>query len=264
MSDIEEEREEETISYIEYKSKFKTGDLLLFGGDSLFSAAVKMATLSSISHIGMVFRFEEPFLVQRENERYRAELIQAKDNLYFWHSQLTEFENTADIFSGEPKTGVQLNYLSSVIDEFDDNVVRWRPLVREVPTCDHHLIEWLKKQAKKPYEKNCGDLMYSVLSKWCYIEPPRHTDNSYFCSELMIRTYQRLKLIHSRSQEEVVVPSHYVPQDFMPGGEVDDLVTGLDNSLDDKVYKLDFSLPTTTAAKSGSWIWKALFSPKKS
>jgi len=50
----------------------------------------------------------------------------------------------------------------------------------------------------------------------------------------------------------------------MPGGEVYDLVTGLDNSLDDKVYKLDFSLPTTTAAKSGSWIWKALFSPKKS
>jgi hypothetical protein len=74
--------------YEDIRSSLKTGDVVLMGGSSIFSRAIRRLTRSKWSHVGMVMKVEE------------------FDTLLLWES--TTNGHDKDVQTGEVKRGVQL------------------------------------------------------------------------------------------------------------------------------------------------------------
>ena len=170
------------------ESTLRTGDIVLFSGTAASSWLIQFGTCSPYSHVGMIVR--------------------SRGALYLWHAPGQSLHSFHDVFSNKNPGGPHLNtlrpllkaaagrcYLSRLKGEpFDDP--------RDTP-----LWDFMREAAKRPYERSTRDLVLSA-----YDGPfgrNRPDPSSYFCSELIAETYERMGIVASDEPAD-----EYVPGDF--------------------------------------------------
>lgn len=199
------------IHYEDLRASLKTGDLVLFSGIGHISCPIQGCTHSPWSHVGMVVRC--------------ADYGEADDNLYLWHSNGEIAKNTQDVLTGREKKGPQLNPLADFIRGYDGAVVIRQisapPQIKVHGECSDRLKEFMEKHAPKDYEQSMGELANTMCEEpfgfvwgmWGNMCWKRTGDDSFFCSELIARTYQMMGYLSTKRAANM-----YTPSDFSSSG----------------------------------------------
>jgi hypothetical protein len=127
-----------TIDYEDISEGLKTGDLVLFSGNSLYSRIVQCFTINPISHVGMVIKCKDR---------------KGHDSLYLFHSIITTIKGKdKDFITKKEKNGPQMNPLkSSIINADGDVFIRRLNLDSENSTLksDHcgntEISKWIRR-----------------------------------------------------------------------------------------------------------------------
>jgi hypothetical protein len=156
-------------AYNELRKDLKTGDIVLMGGTSIFSRAIRLLTRSKWSRVGMVMKVEE------------------FDMLLLWES--TTNGHDEDVQTKKVKRGVQLVPLSKRVRGHTGNLA-FRQLSRplhdgEITT----LNEFRHSVRDRPYDFNGLELLKSALDFGAFLTNSEDL-SAYFCSELIADTYQ--------------------------------------------------------------------------
>ncbi len=200
------------VNYDESKGSLRTGDIILFDGNTLESLVVQIGTVSPWSHVGMVVRMES----------YEGPHADA-DGLYMWHSYGNRVKKAPDVL-GKPsalKDGPQLISLGRSLVRYKGAIFvrRLNPagIAQVVEHSDQKAVmAWMRVVVKTHYERSLDELFYAA-----YDGPFGHNteedEDSYFCSELLAETYSRLGLLDKRRADS---PSEYTPYDFSSRGRI--------------------------------------------
>lgn len=172
---------------------FKTGDLILFKGNGIFSKIITALPGSDYSHIGMYVEYE---------------------------NQACVFESTSlgtlpDIKTGKPAYGVQLTSFNDRVRSYDGEVF-YRSVVGERPaTIDHILGILIERHHGKPYEQSRRELINAELDLPLPWELNKEDDSSLFCSETVALALRAMAIMR-----ETEKPSNeFTPSDF--AGDID-------------------------------------------
>ena len=184
-------------------SLLKTGDLVFFSGKGPLSVLVQIGTRSQWSHIGMIVHVnDEPCIWE---SRYRSR----------YHSIKYQLGRTT---LPPSKPGVSTTPLRIRLRHFDGKI-SVRPLKH--PLTEHQLIslsQFREEVKDRPYEKHGMELLKAI-----YDGPGGQNAedlSSFFCSELVAETYQRLGLLVD--DKDGGKPSNeYTPKDFTPPGRLE-------------------------------------------
>jgi len=171
------------------QANLKTGDILLFSANGLYSNVVKTFTRSKWSHVAMVIN----------DDKY--------DELAIFESNSEK--DAQDLLTGDYEEGVRLVCFNERINAFNGKVSVRR---LEGALLNNQLIEALDhlmaKIMNKPYEKSKAQLLGAV-PKSPLIGNKKEDLSTLFCSELVAEAYQELGLLPCD------IPSNtYVPSDF--------------------------------------------------
>jgi hypothetical protein len=177
-------------SYENLEKNLDTGDLVFFSGNSgSFSFLIKLVTISPITHVGMVYKYN--------------------GKLCLWHSPNTPVACCPDILSGKFKDGPQLNKLKRALKNYNGTCMI-RKLIKPngfEKFDDEILFNFMKKSINSTYERSFIQLFLSVYDGPC---GENYIDHSgYFCSELIAQTYQRLNILNKEKED-----SEYTPADL--------------------------------------------------
>jgi len=161
----------EQILYADARKRMRPGDVIAFGGKGHFSEIIKMATFSSVSHVGTVLQTQIP---EDDSGRFFNQIIESA---------------TVRGFSG-----VNISRLSDRLDEYDGEIW-WLPLsdeIRQQRFNQKAFFDFLFQQAKekKPYDmpQAVGSAIDALDSLPFGIEGPGHNRedfSKFFCSELV-------------------------------------------------------------------------------
>ena len=177
-----------TKDYSEIRPRLKTGDIVLMGGTSLFSRAIRKLTGSKWSHVGMVIKIKEP------------------DMLLLWESTTSGLGK--DVQTGKVKRGVQLLPLSQRVSDHKGNLC-FRPLNRSLESGELKKLGDFRHSVKdKGYDFDAIELLRAAVDAGQYWQN-REDLSAYFCSELIAETYQAIGFL-----DEIKNSNEYTPNDF--------------------------------------------------
>ncbi len=202
----------EDIKTIEKKKLLdisKTGDLILWKGTGIFSCIINLTIASSITHVGMVVRFEKNSTIKIKGQN----IVLDSSIPYFVHSIIEEVSDVNDVFTKKPKEGVQINKLSDVLNsESNTDKLYYRKLLnRNSFKLDHESLKrFILKNHSKSYEKNFFELVKSSNSS-----NSRENTNYYFCSELVAYMYESLGIDSKLNP----IPNNITPLSFSEESE---------------------------------------------
>jgi len=180
--------------YEEIRNQLKTGDILLFSGKSGISEGIKFFTLSKWSHVGMVYRPNDP--------------LDEKGTVFCWES--TTLSNLADADTGKLTQGVQRVELSERLERcfasgYEINV---RPLSKPLTDDMIRTLNAFRHEVSgRPYEKNKLELLKAAYDG--IFGENKEDLSSLFCSEMVAEAYQRMGLF-----TKAVPSNEYTPKDF--------------------------------------------------
>lgn len=194
------------VTRSKYEGRVKTGDLLLFSGNDLWSGFIKCMTLSDWTHVGMVVCDE-----QDENPQ---------------------------VFEMHARRGAQMVPLDHRIKSYK-GIISVRPLVTELDGSQlDALYTYVDDSLSTPFKANYQHLVDSYLMYWSFNIPlmggafvtpdsslPK--SNGKMCTELLLNAMDSMKLrkpVLKRSKRNGTVirsPCSYMPQDFS-SSSVDD------------------------------------------
>ncbi len=182
------------MRYETIRDQLKTGDVLLFSGKGGISEGIKFFTLSKWSHVGMVYRLEDPHDV--------------KGTVFCWES--TTLNDLADVDSGKLTQGVQRVELSERLERCfaKDYEISVRQLSQ--PLTDHMLKalnDFRHEVSGRPYERHKIELIKSAYD--LVLGANKEDLSSLFCSELLAEAYQRMGLLTEEKPS-----NEYTPKDF--------------------------------------------------
>ena len=178
-------------NYDELRPDLKTGDLVLTTGRGPVSAAIRWATRSAWSHVGMIVRAQE------------------WDTVLLWEA--TTLGAAYDVEQGRPVKGVRLVPLSHRVGAPGQTMAvrQLRGVLLE--TRDVVALSDLRKALNgRPYEQNELELLRSAWDG--PLGANREDLSSVFCSELVAEAYQALRLL-----PDSIPSNEYVPGDFGEG-----------------------------------------------
>jgi len=165
----------------------KTGDVLLFKGEGLFSTLVMAPPDAEYSHVG----------------------------LYVNHSgygpcvfESTSIGNLCDIITGEKADGVQLTVLGDRIESYKGEVFHL-PIVGPRTLAQHQAIyNFIDEHHGTPYEEDNLQLIRAELDvfPWQRNKPDA---SSLFCSETVVMCLREAKIV----QDSEVSPNEFTPTD---------------------------------------------------
>lgn len=203
------------FDYYKRKSELKTGDLVLFSGKGGMSCLIKTGTFSPWSHVGIIIRTRTDF-----------EGFTSSDNLYLFHAYKEHLG--PDVFSGENKSGVQLNRLGDALRRYIRSggvpCIRKGPPYLSIergslpsvsidPFENEDTKEWFRKKTELEYEESLYQLVSSQIDCCCLPCFQNYGDEtSYFCSELTRRTLAYL-YPYEYGLEEGEYPDEQTPND---------------------------------------------------
>lgn len=191
------------ITYNELAPLLKTGDIVLYHGDSHFQDIIDKLTGSPYNHMSMVVLSKDIGL----NDQSAPILL--------WES--TPYTITEDQELHKPKAGPTLVDLKTRIE---DELKRGMFQVFVFRQLDHELTPKmygkLKKAIRKVHpDKFPTDLWFfikGIIGRWFNREVQRST---YFCSELIAYTYQEMGLLTKEHPAD-----YYEPKDFSLKGQL--------------------------------------------
>jgi hypothetical protein len=182
------------MKYQDIRSQLKTGDVLLFSGKGQISEGIKFFTLSKWSHVGMVYRFDDP--------------LDPDGSVFCWES--TTLCDIADADTGKLTRGVQRVELSERLERcfakgYEISVrslskALTDDMVRALNTFRHTV-------SGTPYEKNKIELIKSAYDG--IFGDNKEDLSSLFCSELVAEAYQKMGIL-----TEAKPSNEYTPKDF--------------------------------------------------
>lgn len=174
-------------NYLDIHTFMQPGDIIAFGGDSLFSKWAKLTTQSAVTHIAVVLK---------------SQLVDQNDGSYF--NQVIE----ATEFNG--KSGVMINRLCERIDTYDGDIW-WLPLAEQSRNILTHkstaFFDFLFQQEHKDFDiwqlfGSAVDVTDDVpLLKSISRNTPDFS--SWFCSELAAEALHVAGVINDVNASEV-------------------------------------------------------------
>lgn len=164
------------MKYSEIRNQLKTGDILLFSGKGGISEGIKFFTLSKWSHVGMVYKIDDP--------------LDAKGSVFCWESTTLGEINDAD--TGKLTKGVQRVELSERLERCFAK--GYEISVRQLSkTLTDDMIRALNnfrhEVSGRPYEKDKIELIKSAYDG--IFGENKEDLSSLFCSELVAEAYQK-------------------------------------------------------------------------
>lgn len=181
----------EVRDYADIRRTLKTGDIVLMGGTSIFSRAIRMLTGSRWSHVAMVMRVDE------------------HDMLLLWES--TTNGHGTDVQTGTIKRGVQLVPLSKRVGDHAGDLA-FRPLSRGLTRSEMAALNEFRHAVKdKGYDFDGLELLRAALDDGLFWKN-REDLSAFFCSELIAETYQAIGFL-----SEDKPSNEYTPNDFSSG-----------------------------------------------
>ena len=193
-SHVQSLRFDKTVTWQQLKPTIETGDIILFSGQSVLSTAIKVAEgMSHWSHCAM-------FYVDKDG------------NVYIWES--TNPDGQRDVFNQTLNGGVRLLLAETALRFYLDSAANVEIITRQLfinrKYIGHGLVDpvsrlpelWKLITATEPlpYEKDLVELarvelpVLQLLYAW-------HSQDSYFCSELIAQAYMALGLLPDKPPE---------------------------------------------------------------
>ncbi|MDQ7075612.1 MAG: hypothetical protein Q9O24_10785 [Gammaproteobacteria bacterium] len=161
----------EQMLYTDARKLMQPGDVIAFGGKGHFSEIIKMATFSSVSHVGTILQTKIP---EDDSGRFFNQIIESATIRGF--------------------SGVSVSRLSDRLDEYEGEIW-WLPLsaeLRQQRFKQKAFFDFLFKQAKekKPYDmpQAIGSAIDALDNLPFDIKGPgynREDFSKFFCSELV-------------------------------------------------------------------------------
>lgn len=159
------------MTYQEARPLMQPGDVIAFGGKSHFSEIIKLATFSSVSHVGVILRTKIP---EDDTGRFFNQIIESTSLHGFNGVNVSRFSDRLNTYDGE---------------------LWWLPLkkkIREKSFDKTRFFNFLFNQAKerKPYDlPQAITSAVDALDKLPFgIEGPTYNEedfSKFFCSELV-------------------------------------------------------------------------------
>ncbi len=175
------------MKYDTVRAGLRSGDVLLFSGNGLFSRIIQLGSMSKWSHVGMVL------------------LVEEWDMVLCWES--TSLGSLADIETGKATQGVQLVPLRERLATYDGTVATRRLLepLNEQQCGD--LRQFRHDMRGLPYETHHIELAMAALD-FTNIEIGEDL-SSIFCSELVAEAMRRCGVLGLDK-----LANEYTPGDF--------------------------------------------------
>ncbi len=162
------------MKYAEIRPILATGDLILFSGRSAISTAVKIASRSKYSHVGMVIREAQYVLC--------------------WES--TTLTDVTDHEDGVAKSGVQVVNFSKHIAGYNGEIAI-RHILEPLAERELKLLAIIRHELKDvPYERDILELLLSVYDGPFGENTPDLS--SIFCLELIAEYLKRIGRLPGR------------------------------------------------------------------
>ncbi len=184
-------------TYERLRPELDTGDLVLFGGQSLFSSTIKWMTTCRWSHVGMVVRVTD------------------WEALFLWESTL--LDDLRDLSTGTLHKGVQLVLLSDRLRRYAGEVAVRRLFAERTPRRLEALRQLRSELRGRPWEESRTEMVKAI-----YDGPGGGNEadlSSLFCSELVAAAYMAMGLLPADPHEPGYRPANeYTPADFAPEG----------------------------------------------
>jgi hypothetical protein len=184
------------MKYDDIRNALKTGDILLFSGKGGISDGIKFFTLSKYSHVGMVYKFEDP------------QGLDPKGSLFCWES--TTLSDLKDADTGKLTKGVQRVELSERLERcFSKGYeISVRQLSKSLTNAMVLALNNFRHEVSgRPYEKDKIELLKAAYDG--IFGENKEDISSLFCSELVAEAYQRMGLL-----TEELPSNEYIPKDF--------------------------------------------------
>lgn len=174
-----------TLEYYDVRELVGSGDVFAFGGEGLFSNAIKIGTLSPVSHVGIVAQHD------------------VVDGM---HTN-TLVESTSLDGAG----GVSASRLSTVIENYNGRV--WWLRLREETTGlqNRRLQEYLRAQIGKEYDMD--QVFKSALDAGDSLHGPLYNiedDEKFFCSELDVFALKHIGVLPDYINASETTPADLV------------------------------------------------------
>lgn len=209
----EEEGTREIVGYDYFMKTAKTGDILLFEGNGMFSWVIQCFSQVRYSHVGIVVRLRDE--------------SNGKDYLFVWES--TKEDYTYDFLSGGDKDGPRLVSAHEKLYQYskENYSITYRPMQvqdtriiqdMEDGITDIYMWALLFLMSGTPYERDLLELGNAHLRLVTGVTEYRenHNRSSMFCSELVSYTYRNgmgFSLLDYRLGRSMA-PEDFSPEDF--------------------------------------------------
>lgn len=184
--------------YDKIREELNTGDVITFSGKSHVSNGIKRFTDSDISHVGMVLK---------------KGIVEGKKRVFLIES--TSLENLPDVFTGQKFQGVQVQYLSDRIKDYDGQVYlrKLKKPLTDGQKAQLIIFLMIQHKAKKEYDTigaiGAGiDIFDFLLS---------NVDNydEFFCSELVAAGFKHIGLLPESYKASEATPADVTDYDFL-------------------------------------------------
>ena len=187
-----------TVRWAEISRTAQTGDILLFGGSSVFGRLEEFFTATPYSHVAVFYRHPV------SKQLYVAE-SSPKDGL-------------KDFFTGRDLSGPRLVDARKKIAEYNTKY-GWGVVVRRLrgrgverlradPMRMLALLEWIKSQTGKPFEVHKVEMLGGYTHRPLF--HGSEDDCSWFCSEYVAALWMQMGIPMTGDRADV-----FCPQDFM-------------------------------------------------
>lgn len=171
------------ITYQEARKLMKPGDVLAFGGKGHCSELIKLATFSTVSHVGIVLQTQ---VLDDQTSRFFNQVIEA----------------TSD--------GVGISRLSDMLSHYDGEVW-WLPLKKDIRNQSFDtkaFFDFLFLQNRKPYDmpqavKSAVDLLDDLPFDIRGPSNNKEDFSKFFCSELVAAGLEKAGVTGNINASEV-------------------------------------------------------------
>lgn len=186
----------------------KTGDIVLFSGDSIAEKAIRRATASAWSHVGLVVRIHNPNVV------------------CLWES--TMLNVARDVDRKRIVKGVSLVSLSERVMRTKGNIAVRQSLEPMDEVLKNRLVELRRLRSATPYEFLPSELIGAAFDVPCFrrYAAIRHAwlgSAARFCSELVAEAFITIGWLPDGKNINYTSPFRFAPCDFEPFRKMDTL-----------------------------------------
>lgn len=183
------------ITYEQYRSQMKTGDIMAFSGKSHFSQLIKWATRSDYSHVGILLKVNL-------GGGFGESILLAESTLL---TDLPNFDQQRAI------RGVQMQWLSKRLEMYNGSV-SWLSLKKPLePKNQTNMEAWLRQTYNKKTPYDHTQILGASLDIFDQFNLENKEDlSTIFCSELVTKALQIAGVI-----DPTLNPSEMTPQDVL-------------------------------------------------